>query len=93
MSVVFPALSRPCCFEQRGLSVHRKKADSSSHLPATIERKRERDLRRKRYKEKREEKKKKPAKKQSARKKSAYIRTKNKIFASFFHNPKVERMS
>ena len=69
MSVVFPALSRPCCFEQRGLSVHRKKADSS-HLSPTIERKRERDLRRVNDKEKREEKKKKHQKAVN-RKKSA----------------------
>ena len=74
------------------MSVHRKKADSSSHLPATIERKRERDLRRVNEKEKREEKKKKHRKAASTERR-AHKRTKNKIFASFFHNPKVERMS
>ena len=71
------------------MSVHRKKADSSSSLPDD----REKEI----YAtiivytcdtEKREAK-----KKQSTRKKSAHKRTKNKIFASFFHNPKVERMS
>jgi hypothetical protein len=69
MSVVFPALSRPCCcFEQRGLSVHRKKADSSSSPRRSRER--EKEIYDVNDKEKREEKKKKHQKAVN-RKKSA----------------------
>ena len=43
---------------------------------------------------KKEKKRKRSAEKKSTReKRRAFKRTKNKIFASFFHNPKVERMS
>jgi hypothetical protein len=77
----------------RFVSTQTKKADSSHLSPTTIERKRERDLRRINDTEKREEKKKKHRKAVLLTERRAHKRTKNKIFASFFHNPKVERMS
>merc|ERR1711966_112654 len=79
----------------RFVSTQTKKADSS-HLISPRD---DRENERKRSttlindEEKRKEKKKKRRKERRRERSAAHKRTKNKIFASFFHNPKVERMS